>query len=408
VDFELRSIAAGELPAFMRANSVGFGHGVETARRNMADHEIERTVAAFDGERIVAGSRNYTFELTMPGGALLAAAGVSDVSVVPTHRRRGLLRSMMERLLDDAVVRDEPVAMLTASEGGIYGRFGFGVTIRTSTVEVDTRTAEFAAPPAPGTLRLVELDEARKTEPAVFDRARRLQPGAVSRFDSWWLDEQFQSEFGTRFDVLYEASDGSVDGYMTYGMRGQGTIHGPTYRLVTREFVAVSPQATYALFRYACEIDLVRTVVFLNAPLDFAGSWMLSSARAAQQTDVRDFLWTRLLDVPAALGARTYSVPGGSDEACLVLEVHDAFRPGGRADGCFALEAGSGGASVTPTTAEPDLVLDVATLSAAWLGGVAFSTLARAGRIEEVHAGALTRADTMFTSSPHPAAMTWF
>jgi predicted acetyltransferase len=244
----------------------------------------------------------------------------------------------------------------------------------------------------------VELEEARDLEPGVFDRARRGQPGAVSRFDAWWPDEQFQPAFGSRFDVVYESPDGSVDGYLTYGMRAEGTIHGPAYRLTTRELVAVDAVAEYALFRYACEVDLVRTVVVLNAPLDFAGPWTLATPRAAEQTSVRDFLWTRLLDVPTALAARTYAVPQG-DAACLVLDVRDAFRPGGRAEGRFALEGG-------PT--EPDLVLEVAALSAAWLGGVTFSTLGRANRVVEVRAGALARADTMFASNPLPAALTWF
>ena len=330
------------------------------------------------------------------------------MSVLPTHRRRGLLRSMMERLLDDAIAHDEPVAMLTASEGGIYGRFGFGVAIRTSTVEVDTRDAMFLGPRPAGTLRMVQLDEARGVEPEVFDRARRRQPGAVSRFDSWWLDEQFQAEFGTRFDVVYESPGGGTDGYLTYGLRGEGTAHGPAFRLIFRELVAVSQDATNALWRYACEVDLVRTVVALNAPLDAATGWMFASPRAARQNDIRDFLWTRLLDVPTALGARSYTVPGPGDSATLVLEVHDAFRPGGRADGRFALEVGPGGTSVSATSSEPDLVTDVATLSAAWLGGVAFSTLGRAGRVEEVRSGALARADTMFASTPSPVAMTWF
>ena len=407
MDVEFRAISADELPAYLAANAAGFGMPEGKARRNMSEWELDRTVAAFERGRIVAASRNYSLEITMPGGQLLPAAGISEVSVLPTHRRRGLLRSMMEQLLDDAVARGEPLAMLTASEGGIYGRFGFGVTIRTSTVEIDTRQAEFVGPPAHGTLRLVDADEARALEPGVFDRVRRHQPGAVSRFDPWWPDEQFQTELGTRFDVVHESPDGSVDGYLTYGLRSEGNLHEPAYRLVFRELIAGDPDATYALLRYACEVDLVRTVVAIDAPIDFAAGWMLASPRAARQRDIRDFLWTRVLDVPAALEARTYSVPGGGS-AALVLEVRDSSRPGGRADGRFQLVGGADGASVVATDAEPDIVLDIAALSAAWLGGVAFSTLARAGRVVEGTDGAVTRADTMFACTPLPVALTWF
>ena len=404
MDFELRPVSADELPAYLRTNAAGFGTAVERTRRNMAAWELDRTLAAFDADRIVASSRNYSLQLTLPGGAVIPAAGVSDVSVLPTHRRRGLLRSMMDRLLDDADAHGEPVAMLTASEGGIYGRFGFGVSIRTSTVEVDTAAVAFLDDAPAGTLRMLELEEAHALEPEVFERARRVQPGAVSRFEPWWIDEQFQADFGVRFDVVYESDGGAADGYLSYGLRSQGTIHGPAHRLIFRDLVAVTPDAVQALWRYACEVDLVHTVVALNAPLDFAAGWTLRSPRAARQTDVRDFLWTRLLDVPVALGARTYSSSGG-----LVVEVHDALRPGGRADGRFALDAGADGAATVHAVASgPDLVLDVATLSAAWLGGVRFSTLARAGRVEEVTPGALLRADAMFVSSPEPAALTWF
>ena len=260
MDVELRAVSMDELPAFLWADSTGFGHAVDRARRNMAAWELDRTVAAFERDRIVGVSRNYSFELTLPGGALVPAAGVSDVSVLPTHRRRGLLRTMMDRLLDDAVAHGECVAMLTASEGGIYGRFGFGVTIRSCSVEIDTVAAEFPEPAPVGTLRLVELEEACAFEPEIFDRARRVQPGAVSRFDPWWTDEQFHTEMGARFDVVFESPEGSLDGYLTYGIRQQWGTGGPNHRLAVSDLVAVTPVASNALWRYACEVDLVRTV----------------------------------------------------------------------------------------------------------------------------------------------------
>ena len=154
----------------------------------MAAWELDRTVAAFERDRIVGVSRNYSFEITMPGGALVPAAGVSDVSVLPTHRRRGLLRTMMDRLLDDAVAHGEPVAMLTASEGGIYGRFGFGVTIRSCTVEVDTVATRVPRSRRPaGTLRIVRARRGpRRSSPRCSTAPGAVQPGAVSRFDPWW------------------------------------------------------------------------------------------------------------------------------------------------------------------------------------------------------------------------------
>ena len=409
MDVELRAISADELPAYLVTDSAGFGQPVERTRHNMAAWELDRTVAAFERDRIVGVSRNYSFEITMPGGALLRAAGVSDVSVLPTHRRRGLLRSMMERLLDDAIAHDEPVAMLTASEGGIYGRFGFGVAIRTSTVEVDTRDAMFLGPRPAGTLRMVQLDEARGIEPEMFDRARRRQPGAVSRFDSWWLDEQFQAEFGTRFDVVYESPGGGTDGYLTYGLRGEGTAHGPAFRLIFRELVAVSQDATNALWRYACEVDLVRTVVALNAPLDVAAGWMFASPRAARQHDIRDFLWTRLLDVPAALGARTYSVPGPGDSATLVLEVHDRV-PARRARRRAVRARGRPRRRVGRARRAPSRIWSWTSRRCRRRGSAASRSRPSAVPVASKKCGRARwpAPDTMFASTPSPVAMTWF
>ena len=304
VDFELRAVSADELPAYVRTDSAGFGIAVERTRPNMVAWELDRTIAAFDGDRIVGVSRNYSLELTLPGGAVLPAAGVSEVAVLPTHRRRGLLRSMMDRLLDDAVAHGEPVAMLTASEGGIYGRFGFGVVDPDEHRRGRHRGGRLPGRPA---RRDAPAGRARRSRARSSPRCSiargACSPARCRGFDAWWTDEQFHREFGTRFDVVHESGAGTVDGYLTYGLRSEGTMHGPAYRLVFRELdrahagrlagaVALRVRGRPRPHRRRAQ----------HAPrfrrrLDAA----LAARRA--QTEVRDFLWTRLLDVPTALGA---------------------------------------------------------------------------------------------------------
>ncbi len=402
-----RPIEASEVPAFARATSIGFAErpGWLDEHPNWAALELDRTWVGFDGDDLVATSRNYSLDVTVPGGARLPAAGVSAVTVRPTHRRRGLLRSMMGALLDDASRHDEPLAMLTASEGSIYARFGFGITSRTMTIEIDRRDIEFARPPPDGTLRLLEPDEAAKLEPDVFSRVHAVYPGAVSRPDAWWHDEQWEPRLGVRFDVAYEAPDGRVDGYVLYGIR-------PTYdgafainRLTVRDFVAATPAATQALWRYVCEVDLVRTIGTTGdpgAPLDLALPWMLTSSRAVRTRGIADAVWHRLLDIPVCLRARTYPQAGR-----LGLLVRDELRPGSRADGAFTLDA-TGAQPVVHDGGDPDLACDVSALSAAWLGGVRWTTLAAAGLVEERTPGALARADGLFASQPLPYPFTWF
>lgn len=401
---DIRAISATEIPDFVRTDAAGFGENpqehAKAQPRWIAD-QLDRTRVAFDGDELVGTSRNYGFDLTVPGRASVAAAGVSAVAVLPTHRRQGILRQMMAALLDDAVERSEPAAMLTASEGAIYGRFGFGVTMRAASLEIDTRAVEFAQPRPGGRLRFVTPQEAAKQAPAVFERVRRTYPGAISRSEIWFAECQFHPHVGNRYDVLYESADGTVDGFVNYGIKDKWDPD-PAHVLSVRDLVAVTPEATHALWRYLCEIDLVRTVLSPRVALDSPLTWLLTSPRAARVRGVADYVWTRLLDVTAALGARTYASPGR-----VVLDVRDPFRPGGAAEGTFTIEGGPDGASVTPGGA-PDLAVDVSTLSAAWLGGVPWTTLAEAGWVDERTAGSVARADAMFASTPLPFPFTWF
>ncbi len=405
VDITYRVIRDAELPAFVRTSSIGFHENPNwlDAHPHWAALELERIFVAVDGDDIVGTSRNYSLELTVPGGAILPAAGVSAVTVLPTHRRRGLLRSMMRGLLDDAVTRGEPVAMLTASEGTIYERFGFGISTQSMAIDLDRRVVEFARPRPPGRMRILDGDEASKLEPDVFDRTRRVAPGAVSRPGAWWSDEQWEPRLGVRYDAAYEAPSGTVDGYVCYGIHSHFEPGvGSQDRLTVRDLVAVTPEARHALWRYLCEVDLVRTIFDPGAPIDLVLPHLLTSNRAMRVRGTQDAVWTRLLDVPACLTARTYPTAGR-----ITIAVRDASRPGGGADGTFRLDAGPDGATVT-TGDDPDLVCDVSALSAAWLGGVRWSTLADAGAVDVRVPAAVPLADAMFASAPLPYPYTWF
>ncbi len=405
VDVTVRAIRTEEIPAWTRTDAAGFGESAEELgkRERWLAEELDRTRAAFEGDDLVATSRNRSFELTVPGGATIPASGVTAVAVLPTHRRRGILRSMMTALLDESVARDESVSMLTASEGGIYGRFGYGASTLALDVTLAVRELVFALPRPGGRLRMVERAELDKVAPAVFDRVRRGRPGAVSRPEAWWADIHGpQQSEGNRFDVLFEGPDGQPDGFVTYTIKDKW-IPNPEHELHVHDLVAASPVAEHALWRFLCEVDLVRTLFAPLVPMDTSLPWLLASPRAALFQPSADFVWTRVLDVPAALGVRTYPVPGR-----LTLEVHDPTRPGGAADGTYVVEGGPDGAAVTPTSAAPDLTCDVGVLSTAWLGGVRWSTLVAAGRAEQHTAGSAVRADAMFSSSPLPFPYTWF
>jgi predicted acetyltransferase len=416
MDFELRPITRDELPVFVRVDGVGFGFIPEPDRVDgWATLDFDRTLAAFDGDDLVGASRNYSLEVTPPGAAPIPAAGLSWVSVLPTHRRQGILRAMMGGLLDDAVARNEPVAILTASESGIYSRFGFGVATRVLEVELERVRVQFRDAPPAGRLRLVDRSEAEVVAMDVFEQVRSTRTGAVARPKPWWNDEFFDPRpkpRGVPYNVVFE-SDAGIDGLATYWIqRTRPGEEAPfAFRSATMEsgtvevfdVIAATEEANRALWQFLCEIDLTTTIRSDNVPLDTPLPWMLVSPRAMRVTNVADWLWLRVLDAPRALEARRYAV-----EDRLVLELRDDFRPHGGAAGRFALDGGPDGASATRTDSSPDLVLGVDDFGGTYLGDTPFSVLARTGRVEEHTDGALARADAMFAADRAPFGWTHF
>lgn len=394
-----------ELRQFVEVDAVVFGGetGDEQLDRAKRGLELDRTRAAFADGRVVGSSGAFSLELTVPGGATLPASGVTWVGVLPTHRRRGVLTKMMGALLADAAERGEPLAVLLASESVIYGRFGFGLATSNSIYEIPRRHAQLRVPAAPpGRLVVANRTEAERVLPQVYDRYRRATPGEVSRWDFYWQsffeDREKDREGGSqRYYVLHERAPGDYDGYAAY--RLHAVWNGvPEYRLDAVEVAAVDTAVRRALLAFLFDVDLVATIRLPWFPVDDEIRWTLRDPRRLATTATHDHLWVRVLDVEAALSARTYA---GDDR--LVLEVADAFRPGQA--GTYTLEAGT---CRRTDGAEPDLALSAEDLGAAYLGGVTFGTLVRAGRAVECTPGAAARATSLFAIDPLPYSHTDF
>jgi predicted acetyltransferase len=405
VNLELRPIVLDELAAYERADEYGFGirYDADDDRHAWSGAELDRTVAVFEGDEIVATGRNYSLELTLPGGAVIPTSAVSWISVRPTHRRRGILTRVMTYLLEEGAQRGENVSMLTASEGGIYARFGYGVATRVLAIEMARNAIAFAAPVHRGRVRMIEPEESLKIAPELFDRVRLQRTGAVSRPAVWWLDAWGQKEFVKyRFDVVYEV-DGRVEGFAIYGVDGTWANGVPDRTVAVHDLVAATPEAEAALWQHLCGIDLTNRVTHSVVAPDTELPWRLRDSRQVRTTALRDWLWVRPVDVPGLLGLRRYA----SAER-MVLEVRDDMRSDGAAAGRFLLEGGPDGATCARTEATPDLVLDVGALGSISLGGITASLLARADQVEEQTPGALAAADRMFAADRAPFAFTWF
>jgi len=421
VDLSIRTLDASDVDAFIDLDDAAFSSRSDLARRAASARTVEwpRMLGAFDPDGLLCGAAGaFSQTLTLPGGARVPVAGVTAVGVLPTHRRRGVLRALMAHQLDDVADRGEALAVLTASEATIYRRFGYGAGTQVAWARLDGDRAELAHPPrGEWTMRLVDDAEAIEVLPAVFDAAVASRPGGLSRPDAFWpavcgAAETFVGG-GEHFTVVCRAPGGRAVGYAIYGVRRSNPMG--HWTVVASEVVAADPEVDAALWRFLLDIDLSSSVDAMWAPIDAPLRWRLVDQRAYRVTGESDFLWVRVVDPVAALRARGYGAPGE-----LVLDVDDPFRPA--TSGRYRLSVGtdalgrvaaaevgrldvSGGA---PADGAADLTLDVAELGALYLGGVRASTLAAAGRIEAASPDALTLADRMFAPERAPYCMTRF
>lgn len=402
---EIRTITRDEFPALARHVSRALGFDQPSAdwlEVVGSDFDPSRSAGAFDGEQLVGSTYSHLFELTLPGLEVIPAAGVTAVAVAPTHRRRGILRTVTERQLAECRERGEPVAILIASESVIYGRFGYGLASSLYDVEIDPRQARLAHPiDAPGRLRTIDDDTADKVFPEVYDRFRRSQPGAINRQPSWWELWRRDRKPHAATHIVYENADGTVDGYASYTKKGRWEAGLPEHTLHVADLTTVTTEALAALWGHVLGVDLVTKVTVHARPVDEPLRWLLADPRRMKVTRLGDFLWARPLDVERLLSSRRYRIAGE-----IVLDVDDPMFPdvGGR----FAVDGSPEGATCDRIDGEAHLAMGIGELGAISLGGTTAAELARVGRIRELTSGAVARADAMFASDPKPWGNTWF
>ncbi|MFI6008019.1 GNAT family N-acetyltransferase [Streptomyces sp. NPDC051243] len=404
---EVRPITEADIPDWIRALNTGFLRTPSVTDTEIADRASyiipSRTLGAFDAGRCVATFRSFPQELTTVGGAAVPADAISNVTVTPTHRRRGLLTRMMAHDLAAAKARGDVVATLIAAEYPIYGRYGFGPATFTVEWTVDVpRTGldpRWCGPEGGGRIDIVDGADVRKIGPELHERMRRAQPGAIDRDERWWqvntgvlrLDRDPWAE---PFFAVYRSAAGDVEGLVSYKADDHWADNKPMNTATVNWLIATTPDAERALWHYLCSIDWVTTVKSGSRSPDDLLPFYLPDPRAARMSTPADWLWVRILDVVRALEARTYD-----GEGALVLEVVDrAGLSGGR----YRLEASPDGASCTPTTSAAELTLDIADLGRLWLGDESAVRLAALGLVREERAGAARVADALLRTSRRP------
>ncbi|MEU9255146.1 GNAT family N-acetyltransferase [Streptomyces sp. NPDC048270] len=406
---DVRPIAASELAEWLRTLNTGFLTPARVTESDVALRakysDLARLLGAFDAGtgRCVATFRSFGQRLTVPGGAAVPASAISNVAVLPTHRRQGLLTRMMAAELAAARARGDVLSTLIAAEYPIYGRYGFGPAASLSEWEIDVpRTGldrhRSGRPADGGRIDLVDAAEVREVGPELHERLRAATPGAVDRDERWWnlatgLEELSYRPYKEKLHAVYRTAAGEVAGLAVYTADDHWTdAKVPLNTVQVQDLIAVTPDAERALWHFLCSVDWVMKVRTGGRAPDDLVTRFLPDPRSARPLTSADFLWVRLLDVVRALGARTYAVPG-----VLVLEVEDAA---GLADGRYRLDAGTG---TCERSEEPaDLRLEVSALSSLYLGDESAVRLGALGRVAELRPGALALADAVFRTARRP------
>lgn len=359
----------------------------------------------------VATFEEFSGEFTLAPGRSLPAHLISDVTVRATHRRRGILRRMMTESLDRAQRAGVPVAALTVSEGGIYGRFGFSPAAFAQTMNVTVRGGLGLRPDVrqaidSSGLRVVAVlpRDMEAVHDAVVGSFHPSTTGSIDRLygdrqrvtGRWGGDEGGPVKDLRAYACL--AGDGTPLGFATAKFSGWKD---EPRKLEITDLLAADPLAELALWEHLGAHDLVDELAWGRARIDECLPWALANPRDVRMEKRADSLWVRVLDVPAVLEARSYSGQG-----TFRIEVADPHR---RIDGAWRVDVADGAATVRrDETPSPDTVsTDAETLASLVTGAVEPWQAAGLGRLRG-DAAALRLVRALWTNEIRPFSATFF
>lgn len=406
--YPIRPVSPEEFDNYRSASMHAFHDSpLSDERRDlvMSQLEFDRTLAAFDGQAVVGSTAAFTFQLSVPGHHSLPAAGVTWVSVLPTHRRRGVLSSMMARQLADVRERGEPLAVLWASESVIYPRYGYGLAMWQAEFTLhrgDGALTKAASGEARMRLRITEPEAALPELGKVYDTVLESRPGFIARNEGWWrraiYDPPEWRHDASPLHCVIAEDEGGPRGYALYSgqSRWDEQTSLPAGVLSVRELMAADPAASAALWSDLLSRDLTGEFHASDRPVDDPLLYQLADPRRAR-IRLADALWVRITDVPAALAGRGYSCP-----VDVVIEVRDNLIPSNAGRWHLTAAGAAATASCVPTTAAADVSLDVIELGAAYLGGTRLGALAGAGRVTELRPGAVRALSAAMSWDPGP------
>ena len=394
---ELRSVGAVVAIALLQPP-----HSDEVWRKSEPTWQACDTISAFDGSACVGSVSEFFVDTTVPGGARLPTAAITRVGVLPTHRRQGVAKQLMERLVVEARERGRMLASLRATEAVIYPRFGFGVAGENASAVIDSRRARpLRSPEIEGSVRILDRGEILDVVPALYEGVAHSRPGAITR-PEWIWRRYFEAAIAgsaASFVAVHLDTTSHPDGYVHYDVSwhdefseapaGHGKIH---------ELYGADAGVELALWRYLLDIDLVNIWRADERPLDDVAKFVVADSRAYAVKAVGDEQWLRILDLDVALGTRTYNA---TNQAVTIM-VRDPLLANN--SGTWQVDA----YGAYRSHHEPDLIVGIDAISAAYMGGTPWWALHAAGYVREQRAGSIADADNLFASRPLPYCGSFF
>ena len=398
---EFRAASAAVATALLHAPASDDDWGKPSVEASWTDSD---SLSAWDNGRCVGHASGYRFDTLVPGGGWLPTNGVTRVGVLGTHRRQGLLRRMLTQLLTEAADRGQVLASLRASEAPIYQRFGFGLAGEQAECRIVSAKALPIRGVATGAFRMLQMDEIVETVKPIYARAA-TRPGVITRPD-WMWQRYFKNATDVggdaEFVVVHTSDDGVDDGFAHYAVKwktanytvaeGEGEIY---------DLWGTDASVELALWDYLCNVDLVREWYAEERPVDDVIQMAVNDRRGYEIRHTWDEQWLRILDLDAALTARSYA----EYPAAFSVAVTDELLPANTG----VWEISSAGAKHTSIdAADADIATDIGGISAAYLGGPKWTFLADASRIEIRNPAALTAADALFAVARAPYCCSGF
>ncbi|GAB2571150.1 GNAT family N-acetyltransferase [Kribbella endophytica] len=394
----------GEWDELVRLLNLGFAEPWSDAQlaaeRKM--WESARSIVAREDKELTGHTTSFGMTMTVPGGQL-PVAGVSMVCVSPTHTRRGILRELMlAQLTELHATGVEPVAVLTASEPVIYGRFGYGLGSDHQSITVPK--ASRALRPVAGVedvrIRYADPVEARPLTTKLHNDEALARPGMFQHDERW---EDYAGGENVVTDTsgasplrcVLASVDGEVTGYAYFRTRRTTKGFVDVSRVHARDLASHA-----ALWQFLLNQDLLSETTYKQLPSDDPLLALLVDPRAPKPITA-DGLWVRLAEVGKALAGRTYA-----EEIDVVLGVTDEFLPWNA--GQWHLVGGPAGATCEQTDRPADVLVDVRELGAVYLGRPSLELLGAAGLVEERTAGALAATSRAFLGKRLPWLDTGF